>query len=218
MCNQPICLSCPCIFACLLLSPAGIGARALSNGINSAVFFCFFEAIRNGIQTKAHLNAAAAISAWAAQAQERAYAVPRMITSNLQQSCAGWPYVLRQHGGGGSAGKANGSSHLHWATAGAGGGLALLAGAASAGRGLQTMLPGSSMYCADEAELLLCGGPVGMDCGMVGVGGGGRDMAPLSLSLLARASPLRLEDSQLVMAVQALKSVEESTNISLDEE
>jgi hypothetical protein len=143
-----------------------------------------------------------------------------MITTSLQQSCAGWPYVLRQHGGG-SAAKSS-SSHLHFATAGAGGGLALLAGAAGAGRGLQTMLPGSGMYCADEAELLLCGGPVGMDCGMVGVSGGGRDgvggMAPLSLSLLARASPLRLEDSQLVMAVQALKSVEDSTNISLDEE
>jgi hypothetical protein len=147
-----------------------------------------------------------------------------MIGTSLQQSCAGWPYVLRQHGGGGGAtgaGKST-SSHLHWATAGAGGGLALLAGAAGAGRGLQTMLPGSGVYCADEAELLLCGGPVGMDCGMVGVSGGARDgvggMAPLSLSLLARASPLRLEDSQLVMAVQALKSVEESTNISLDEE
>ena len=24
----------------------GVGARALSNGINSAVFFCFFEALR----------------------------------------------------------------------------------------------------------------------------------------------------------------------------
>jgi solute carrier family 25 S-adenosylmethionine transporter 26 len=27
----------------------GVGTRALSNGINSAVFFCFFEAIRNGM-------------------------------------------------------------------------------------------------------------------------------------------------------------------------
>uniref|UniRef100_A0A383WHK5 Uncharacterized protein n=1 Tax=Tetradesmus obliquus TaxID=3088 RepID=A0A383WHK5_TETOB len=198
----------------------GIGARALSNGINSAVFFCFFEAIRSGIQTKAHLNAAAAISAWAAQAQERAYALPRMIGTSLQQSCAGWPYVLRQHGGGASGASSAKSSHLHWATAGAGGGLALLAGAAGAGRGLQGVLPGGGMYCgADEAELLLCGGPVGVDCGMIAVPGGGREgMAPLSLSLLARASPLRLEDSQLVMAVQALKSVEDSTNISLDEE
>jgi solute carrier family 25 S-adenosylmethionine transporter 26 len=25
---------------------AGVGPRALSNGLNSAVFFCFFEAIR----------------------------------------------------------------------------------------------------------------------------------------------------------------------------
>lgn len=31
----------------------GIGTRALSNGINSAVFFCFFEAIRNNIAKKA---------------------------------------------------------------------------------------------------------------------------------------------------------------------
>jgi hypothetical protein len=27
----------------------GVGTRALSNGINSAVFFCFFEALRNGM-------------------------------------------------------------------------------------------------------------------------------------------------------------------------
>ncbi len=30
----------------------GVGTRALSNGINSAVFFCFFEALRNGITAK----------------------------------------------------------------------------------------------------------------------------------------------------------------------
>lgn len=30
----------------LLTSCRGVGARALSNGINSAVFFCFFEALR----------------------------------------------------------------------------------------------------------------------------------------------------------------------------
>ena len=28
---------------------AGVGPRALSNGLNSAVFFCFFEAIRGGL-------------------------------------------------------------------------------------------------------------------------------------------------------------------------
>jgi len=46
---------------------SGIGARALSNGINSAVFFCFFEAIRNGMQANAHLQAADVVRAWAAQ-------------------------------------------------------------------------------------------------------------------------------------------------------
>ena len=29
-----------------LLGCSGVGPRALSNGINSAVFFCFFEALR----------------------------------------------------------------------------------------------------------------------------------------------------------------------------
>jgi hypothetical protein len=40
----------------------------------------------------------------------------------------------------------------------------------------------------------------------------------LRLNLLARASPLRLEDSKLVMAMQALKSMEESTNPPLEDE
>ena len=30
----------------------GVGARALSNGINSAVFFCFFEALRASFAQK----------------------------------------------------------------------------------------------------------------------------------------------------------------------
>ena len=30
----------------VLTACRGVGARALSNGINSAVFFCFFEALR----------------------------------------------------------------------------------------------------------------------------------------------------------------------------
>ena len=30
----------------------GVSARALSNGINSAVFFCFFEAIRGAIANR----------------------------------------------------------------------------------------------------------------------------------------------------------------------
>ena len=30
---------------------AGVGPRALSNGLNSAVFFCFFEAIRGTLRT-----------------------------------------------------------------------------------------------------------------------------------------------------------------------
>jgi hypothetical protein len=41
---------------------AGVGTRALSNGINSAVFFCFFEAIRTRFQEQQAAAAAAAAS------------------------------------------------------------------------------------------------------------------------------------------------------------
>jgi solute carrier family 25 S-adenosylmethionine transporter 26 len=190
----------------------GIGPRALSNGINSAVFFCFFEAIRSGLQSKAHLTVADAINAWAAQAQDRVAQVPRIITTAYENTllmplrAAG---ASARHLGGaftGPSSTSSGGNHLQWATAGVGGGLAALAGAAS-GRGLQ-FVPA----CCDDAELLLCGAS-GLE-----VGTSRPAMAPMSLSLLARASPLRLEDSQLVMAVKALKSVEESTNIALEDE
>ncbi|GBF94675.1 mitochondrial carrier protein [Raphidocelis subcapitata] len=41
---------------------AGVGARALSNGINSAVFFCAFEAIRSSFATPRPLPAAPALT------------------------------------------------------------------------------------------------------------------------------------------------------------
>lgn len=37
----------------------GVGPRALSNGINSAVFFCFFEALRGAIAQHKHMHALA---------------------------------------------------------------------------------------------------------------------------------------------------------------
>ncbi|KAF8067158.1 SAMC1 [Scenedesmus sp. PABB004] len=166
---------------------AGLGPRALSNGINSAVFFCFFEAIRGGIHARAHVAAADAVAAWAAAARERAAGVPRALRGTLALALP--PAVPSRGGGGGDAG----AGGLHWATAGAGGGLALLASAGRRGLGV---VPGG---CDDAEMLLACGGDVGARPGA----------APLSLSLLARASPLRLEDGQLVMAVTALKRVEE---------
>lgn len=39
---------------------AGVGPRALSNGLNSAVFFCFFEALR-GV---GHLSSGSCMCVW----------------------------------------------------------------------------------------------------------------------------------------------------------
>jgi hypothetical protein len=47
----------------------GVGARAVSNGINSAVFFCAFEAIRGAFQRAAAEKAAAAAAAGGAGAR-----------------------------------------------------------------------------------------------------------------------------------------------------
>lgn len=196
----------------MFLFSAGIGPRALSNGINSAVFFCFFEAIRSGLKSKTHLTVAAAISAWAEQARDRVAQVPRFISTvydksfQVPQRFAGVNVYRFGTAVRGTPGTDSNGGHLQWATAGVGGGLALLAGAAST-RGLQ-MVPG----CCDDAELMLYGSSGVKVCG------GRPAVGPMSLSLLARASPLRLEDSQLVMAVQALKSVEESTNITLEDD
>jgi hypothetical protein len=46
----------------------GVGARAASNGINSAVFFCAFEAIRGALSAKAGAAASAAEAAEGARA------------------------------------------------------------------------------------------------------------------------------------------------------
>ena len=43
----------------------GVGPRALSNGLNSAIFFCFFEAIRHAITAREEEAAAAAAAAGA---------------------------------------------------------------------------------------------------------------------------------------------------------
>lgn len=177
------------------------------------MFFCFFEAIRSSLQSNAHLTAADAINAWAAQARERVTQVPRLITTAYDRTIM---TQLRSAGATarriGNAfteptrGSNGGNHHLHWATAGAGGGLALLASAANV-RGLQVVPVG-----CDDADLMLSGAS-GLE-----VGAARPAMGSLSLSLLARASPLRLEDSHLVMAVQALRSVEESTNINIEDD
>ena len=46
----------------------GVGARALSNGINSAVFFCFFESLRSGLAARAAKKRAAGLAAGAGAA------------------------------------------------------------------------------------------------------------------------------------------------------
>eukprot|EP00775_Hariotina_reticulata_P006355 gene6355-6588_t len=203
---------------------SGIGARALSNGINSAVFFCFFEAIRNGMQAQAHLQAAEVVQAWAAQARARVESIPRLLLP---------ADALPAPGTGGPL-----SGHVRWSTA-AGPGV-------TAGLGLFTGPRRSNDYVTSAG----CGGSGGTlalagahrsstwagcddDCEgrFVEVEGAGWGYGPdeqeqhkqlqrpaLRLNLLARASPLRLEDSKLVMAMRALKSMEESTNPPLEDE
>ena len=55
---------------------AGVGPRALSNGLNSAVFFCFFEALRGGLR-RAAVDRAAARQAADAAAVRRVPAAKR---------------------------------------------------------------------------------------------------------------------------------------------
>jgi len=50
----------------------GVGPRALSNGINSAVFFCFFEALSTVFREKSQRRQALQLQKRAAQAQRRA--------------------------------------------------------------------------------------------------------------------------------------------------
>lgn len=45
-CHKGVCLLVLEVLIQLCSLCRGVGARALSNGINSAVFFCFFEALR----------------------------------------------------------------------------------------------------------------------------------------------------------------------------
>jgi hypothetical protein len=200
---------------------AGLGARAVSNGINSAVFFCFFEAIRTNLQ-KHPLNAntwesvGSAVAAWAAQARERAAGIPRAVAS--------MPLMLpllpgSRHG--------SSDSHLGWATAGNSGSMAWL-DEDRAGRsltdGMQPLCLALPAAGSNEQQLMLLA-----DAGAVQEGGhyegargffrGGPQGGGLSLSLLARSAPLRLEHhSQIAMAMAALKGVEGGSCIPLDEE
>eukprot|EP00879_Flechtneria_rotunda_P001067 GHRR01001206.1.p1 GENE.GHRR01001206.1~~GHRR01001206.1.p1 ORF type:complete len:585 (+),score=212.30 GHRR01001206.1:753-2507(+) len=199
----------------------GIGARALSNGINSAVFFCFFEAIRSAMQARPQRSLTDVLTAWAQQAQDRAAQVPRMLmcaVGTITSKGTGGGYggnhpfycdlphlrpLLKGRAGGFERSGGNGS--MQWATVGAtGDGMALLAGA----HGPQTF---PAMH-RDDGELLLSGATSDYDTATTPA------RASMSLSLLARASPLRLDDSQFVMAMQALKTVEDSTNMPLDED
>ncbi len=92
----------------------GVGPRALSNGLNSAIFFCFFEAIRHAITAREEEAAAAAAAAGAPR--------PR-----------GW--LRRQLPGGGApraqAAPAASLSAARGARAGAGAGAARPAGSAA---------------------------------------------------------------------------------------
>lgn len=200
---------------------AGLGARALSNGINSAVFFCFFEALRTNLQQHP-LNASTldnvgkAMAGWAAQARERAAGIPRALFS--------MPMLLPGsfHGSSGS----DGSGHLGWVTAGISGGRGWLEEeeAAGARQQLSLALPAGG---STEQQLMLLADAGGMhDGGHYGAGGffrdeavGGYRQGGFSLSLLARAAPLRLEHhSQIAMAMAALKGVEGGSGIPLEEE
>lgn len=203
---------------------AGLGARAVSNGINSAVFFCFFEAIRQSLQqnplgpkTLDHMGAA--VAAWAAQARERAAGIPRAMSS--------LPLVMPLLPGS-RRGSDGSNCHLGWST---GGGVGWLGGedsrlgapGAGAFDSLSLALPAPG--CTNEQQLMLLadGGAIHEDRGCFGGSGGFFRDEPrgggFSLSLLARASPLRLEHhSQIAMAMAALKGVEGGSCIPLDEE
>lgn len=239
---------------------AGIGARALSNGINSAVFFCFFEAIRTSLQQNpptalsagaAWNNAGRAMAAWAAQARERAAGIPRAVSS-LPLLVPLLPHGALRHGSNDDSSDGSLSHHLGWATAGIGGGMEWLNAARSSGQQqLSLALPAVAGYGGGggaEQQLMLLAdagvlhaGDTGhlVDSPLGGVGGffrGGdgyyrragagagcgddSSRSGFSLSLLARASPLRLEHhSQIAMAMAALKGgVEGGSCIPLDEE
>jgi hypothetical protein len=215
---------------------AGIGARALSNGINSAVFFCFFEAIRTSLQQQQAALAGAGedtnlVAAWAAQARERVAGIPRALSSlslalplalpgsrpqrQLQWATAGAGGDWLGGGGGHAEAAAPAALSLALPLGGGGGGggeaeqLLLLADAGCGVR-LEVGVHGdsSSSGGADGAHALPPFPAAARRLGGGGGGGGGR-RAGVSLSLLARASPLRLEHhSQIAMAVAALKGVE----------
>jgi hypothetical protein len=200
---------------------AGLGARAVSNGINSAVFFCFFEAIRQSLQqnplgpkTLDHLGAA--VAAWAAQARERAAGIPRAVSSLS---------LVMPLAPGSRRGSDGSNCHLGWST---GGGVGWLGGedrlgAPGAGASLSLVLPAPGSTSEEQLMLLADAGAMHEDSSCFGGAGGFfRDEARdggFSLSLLARASPLRLEHhSQIAMAMAALKGVEGGSCIPLDEE
>lgn len=201
---------------------AGLGARALSNGINSAVFFCFFEALRTSLQQHP-LNASTldnvgrAVGAWAAQARERAAGIPRAVSS-LPMLVPLLPGSSRHNSGDG------GSHHLGWATAGIGGGMGWLG--AGQQQPLSLALPVGAGGSSEQQLMLLADAGAVPERSFFGGGGSGqggffRDEVDggFSLSLLARASPLRIEHhSQIAMAMAALKGVEGGSCIPLDEE
>lgn len=66
----------------------GVGPRALSNGLNSAIFFCFFEAIRQVLIKKQAAAAAAAVTLEARGSMQRrveSRAVPRLVRPEQHQ-------------------------------------------------------------------------------------------------------------------------------------
>jgi hypothetical protein len=203
---------------------AGLGARAVSNGINSAVFFCFFEAIRNSLQQnplgpKTLDSMGAAVAAWAAQARERAAGIPRSVAS--------LPLLVPLLPGSRRGSSSSDGGNCQLVSRSTGGGLGWLDGEEygsgdSSARldSLSLALPAGGVSSNEQQLMLLADAGAMREDSRGCFAGLFRDEARgggFSLSLLARASPLRLEHhSQIAMAMAALKGVEGGSCIPMD--
>ena len=93
----------------------GVGPRALSNGINSAVFFCFFEAIRRVLVARQQGEAAVAVAATGAGGSSSGSSTVVLPVEPLQdqavhmrqrqQQVASWQGDLQQQGAAGGGGR-----------------------------------------------------------------------------------------------------------------
>lgn len=69
----------------LLTSYRGVGARALSNGINSAVFFCFFEALRATFaQKKQEVQSSHPPATTPIACRQRLYSLFQLVAGHVQ--------------------------------------------------------------------------------------------------------------------------------------